>query len=205
MSFLKTILLACTLCLFAFPAASQQEYYGDKPPFRAEVLPGYEEQAVKARLATTPMQPIEGIWYYPDESMTVVVERFESPQFSQKINYRVVLLGAEDMSLLPGTVIGYCYRSAQDDKYRLWIYSESDGNHLENPQKCVATLNADATALTFSRSHWDVRVRVNFARFLPGLFRGVSVIPEKREEPLPEGFRKIFPSYDNTENEVRYL
>jgi hypothetical protein len=52
-----------------------------------------------------------------------------------------------------------------------------------------------------------VKVRVNFARFLPSIFRGVSITPEKEEEDLPIGFKKIFPEGGdgNKFNRIRYL
>ena len=78
---------------------------------------------------------------------------------------------------------------------------------LVSPLECVATLNKDATSLTFEPPRWDVKVRVNFARFLPTLFRGVSIIPHVEQERLPVGFKKIFPADGNGNkfNKVRYL
>ena len=52
-------------------------------------------------------------------------------------------------------------------------------------------------ALTFDPPHWEVKVRANFARFLPSLFKGISVIPDVEKEKLPVGFKKIFPADGN--------
>lgn len=78
---------------------------------------------------------------------------------------------------------------------------------LIKPLECVATLNREATTLTFDPPHWKVKVRVNIARFLPSLFSGVSIVPEVTGERLPVGFRKIYPEGgDGTPfNRIRYL
>ena len=127
-------LLPCLILLLLLPTAAiadnGDKYYGDKPPRQAMVLPGYSPEEAKARLDASPLQPIEGIWEYPDEMVTVVVERFSSPQFSGKLKYRIVLIDSEDLSLLPGTVIGYIAESADDRKFELWLYS----GHIVNIQ-----------------------------------------------------------------------
>ena len=148
------------------------------------------------------------IWEYPDEMMTVVVERFTSPQFSHKLKYRIVLIDSEDLSLLPGTVIGYVAESADNSKFELWLYSEQDGINLLGPGKCIATLNGDGTSLIFKRSSLKTRVRFNLTRFLPKLFRFISVSPYIDKEELPVGFSKIYPAFDDNESlhhEIRYL
>ena len=140
--------------------------------------------------------------------MTLVIERFSSPQFSRKLKYRIVLLSADDMSLLPGTVIGYIAESADNEKFELWLYSELDGKILTGASKCVATLDSDGNSLTFVRNEIKMRVRFNVMRFLPKIFRFISLSPYKDGEELPVGFRKVFPSYDNNGSqpgEVRYL
>ena len=106
-----------------------------------------------------------------------------------------------------GTVIGYIAASAVDNKYQLWLYSQRDRLTLIKPLECVATLNKTATTLTFDPPHWKVKVRVNIARFLPTLFNGVSIIPEKSAERLPVGFKKIYPEGNESGpfNRVRYL
>lgn len=205
-------LLPCLILLLLLPTAAiadnGDKYYGDKPPRQAMVLPGYSPEEAKARLDASPLQPIEGIWEYPDEMVTVVVERFSSPQFSGKLKYHIVLIDSEDLSLLPGTVIGYIAESADDRKFELWLYSEQDGINLLGPGKCVATLEGDGTSLIFKRSSLKTRIRFNLSRFLPKLFRFISISPYIDKEELPIGFSKIYPALDDNESrhhEIRYL
>ena len=175
-------------------------------PEQSVIVPGFNEQMARERLMESDLQPLEGIWYYPNEDMTIAIERWQ-PEPSHKIGYRLLLVASDDLELLPGTVIGYIEASAVDNKYHLWLYSERNKVTLCGPMECVATLNKDATSLTFDPPHWDVKVRVNFARFLPSLFKGISVIPDVEKEKLPVGFKKIFPADGNGNkfDRVRYL
>lgn len=174
-------------------------------PFRSEVLPGYDEDEVMKRCDETDLQPIEGIWYYPDEKMTIVIERCNDALVGALADYRLVLVSAADMSLLPGTIIGYCTQSAERSKYRLWLYSEQCDDVLENPQKCVASFNEARGEILVERSELKIKVRVNFSRFLPQLLKGISIVPTKSEVKVPEGFRKIYPEPEIAEKGVRYL
>lgn len=182
--------------------------YADAPPSQSEILHGYSYDEVRNRLDKSPLQPIEGIWDYPDEMMTVVVERFSSPLLSAKLKYRIVLLNSDDTSLLPGTVVGYISESADNSKFELWIYCEQDGMMLHNAAQCVATLSDDATSLTFKRNSLKARVRINLTHFLPKLFKFISISPYIEKEDLPIGFSKVYPAVDSNGSqyhEIRYL
>ena len=171
---------------------------------KSVVLDGLDVDSMRTRLDETDMQPLEGIWYYPNEEMTLGIERYRGPH---NIGYRIILLDSPDINNVPGTVIGYIATSAVDDKYQLWLYSQRDRLTLIKPLECVATLNKTATTLTFDPPHWKIKVRVNVARFLPTLFNGISIIPERVEERLPIGFRKIYPEGGDGApfNRIRYL
>jgi hypothetical protein len=200
-------LSALLLSLVAFSAFSavNADYYGDKPPLNAPLLPGYCADSVHIRLAGAALQPVEGIWSYPDAMMTVAVEKFSSPQFSSKIAYRIVMISSDDMSLLPGTVIGYLAESAKSDKFRMYLYCQQHGTALSLPVKCVATLSAQGSYLTFQKPEIDLRVHVNLSRFLPSFLRGIYVTPSVKSETLPQGFRRVYPHVGAVPGEIRYL
>ena len=195
----RVVLLCLLFALLPMVAVA-----GNGVPKRSVVLHGLDVDSMRVRLDETDMQPLEGIWYYPNEEMTLGIERYKGPH---NIGYRIILLDSPDINVMPGTVIGYIASSAVDSKYQLWLYSQRDKVTLLKPLECVATLNARATTLTFDPPHWKVKVRVNIARFLPSLFNGVSIIPEKVGERLPVGFRKIYPEGGdgNPFNRIRYL
>lgn len=188
-------------------AAQDVSYYRDDVPQESESLYGYSIENQIAKLEGLPIQGIEGIWEYPDEMMTVAIERFTSTNFAPNITHRVVMLECTDDDLLPGTVIGYVSPSADSSKYELWIYSEQEGTTLLTPVRCVATLKDGM--LTFKRmKNLKVRTRVNLNRFLPTLFRGISVYPQITTEELPVGFRKIYPTDEgiwSPGDTIRYL
>ena len=195
----RLTLFLLLLSLLPFTAVA-----GSGVPKKSVILKGLDIDSMRVRLDETDMQPLEGIWYYPEEEMTLGIERYKG---QHNIGYRIILLESPDINVMPGTVIGYIAASAVDSKYRLWLYSQRDHVTLIKPLECVATLNSTATTLTFDPPHWKVKVRVNVARFLPSLFNGVSIIPEKVEERLPIGFRKIYPEggEGNPFNRIRYL
>ena len=196
---LLLISLLATITLLPLMAKS-----GSGVPKKSVVLDGLDVDSMRTRLDETDMQPLEGIWYYPNEEMTLGIERYRGPH---NIGYRIILLDSPDINDVPGTVIGYIATSAVDDKYQLWLYSQRDRVTLIKPLECVATLNKTATTLTFDPPHWKIKVRVNVARFLPTLFNGISIIPERVEERLPIGFRKIYPEGGDGApfNRIRYL
>ncbi len=173
-------------------------------PSKSVIINGLDIDSMRVRLDETDIQPLEGIWYYPNEEMTLGIERYSG---SHNIGYRIILLDSPDINVMPGTVIGYIAASAVDSKYQLWLYSQRDKFTLKKPLECVATLNKEATTFTFDPPRWKVKVRFNIARFLPTLFRGVSIIPDKTGEDLPVGFRKIYPEWGNGApfNRIRYL
>lgn len=174
------------------------------PPEQSVIIDGVDLPMMKQRLAASDLQPEEGIWYYPAEEMTLAIEKYNG---EKNISYRIILVDSPDVELMPGTVIGYIATSVLKNKMKLWLYSERSHLTLTSPLECVATLSSDASTITFEPPHWKVKVRVNFARFLPTIFRGVGITPEKSEEKLPIGFRKIFPADGNGEtfSKIRYL
>lgn len=173
-------------------------------PGHSTLLSDVDETSMRERLSHTDMQPLEGIWEYPVEDMTVGIERYNG---EHGIDYRIVMLASGDIDLLPGTVMGYIAPTAAHNKYSLWLYCERNGTVLEHPVECTATLNSDATSITFVKPHWEVKFRVSLSRFLPSLFKGLGVSADKKEEKIPVGFRKVFPTtgQEHHPDKVRYL
>ena len=171
-------------------------------PSTSVLLPGIDREAMQTRLDNYDLQPLEGIWYYPNEQLTLAVERcFDI----EHIAYRLILLESDDISLLPGTVIGFVATTALKNKFQLWLYSQRNDKILADPLECVATLSTDGGSFTFVPPRIKVKLRINFARFLPTIFRGVSVIPTIEKEQLPIGFVKVYPTEGNVNNKIIYL
>lgn len=194
------------LCM-ATAMHGQPTAYTTTPPAHAEILPGYTVEAVKTRLDTSPIDQVEGIWEFPDDCTTLVVERLDDSRFSSQFRYRIVLLDAENnRSAIPGTVMGYIVPTAQSDKMYVWLYSGIEDEVFAHPVKCAATLDGDCSVLTFTKPTMKLKIRMNLARLLPTLFKGLSVSVEPQTPGHPLGFRKIYPA-DNigTPHQIIYL
>jgi hypothetical protein len=62
-------------------------------PERGSLLPGIDEDSMRVRLAESDLQPLEGIWYYPNEQLTLGIERWRG---DDNIQYRIILLDCDD-------------------------------------------------------------------------------------------------------------
>ena len=106
-------------------------------PSKSVILDGLDLDSMRVRLDETDMQPLEGIWYYPNEEMTLGIERYKG---RHNIGYRIILLDSPDINVMPGTVIGYIAATAVDNKYQLWLYSQRDKVTLVKPLQPLKAL-----------------------------------------------------------------
>lgn len=192
------IVMALALCAGVVTAHT-------KLPPQSVVLPGISEDSLQAIFDETDLQPLEGIWSYPEENMTLAIMRHSAD--TNDFAYRIILVSSDDLDLLPGTVMGYIASTAVSAKFKLWLYSEKLHALLRSPIQCVATLNADASSLTFNPTHISAKLRLNITRFLPSLFKGISIYPEVNGDKPPVGFSKIYPAEGNGNpfKTIRYL
>lgn len=179
-------------------------------PSTGTFYPGIDEDSMRVKLSQMDLQPIEGIWYYPAEDLTVAIVRMPSDRFfsPQHPPYQIVLLSSPDINVLPGTEIGFIVAGALDEEFDLYMFTECDDEgNVSKPKMCYAKMTKDASTITFVRPKKGVDVRINFARFLPSIFKGVSIVPKKKEKKVAEGFRKVYPADGNGNpfDKVRYL
>ncbi len=202
-------ILIIFLCIsFSDFIIAADKFYDKKPPIESFIIENYNEEKAKLYMDHAPLQLLEGIWHYPEEGVTMAIERLNSQHFSDKFRYRIIIIKSNDLSLIPGTVMGYVMSGAHKDKFYLWLYSERIGTTLMCPQRCVASIADGGSSISFHKPEYKFKFRVNFSRFLPTLFRGLSMSLEKNEETLPHGFKKIYPYADENEtssDEIRYL
>ena len=166
-------------------------------PASAIVLSGYENRdELEERIGESVLHQIEGLWYNPEEMMLVMLEKNEEQDTKTIYPYRVVIVETEDFDLYPGTVAGYLRETADKSKYKMMIYMHQNGSSLINPMKCIGTLSRDRKTLTFKEDKLNVKIRINLARFLPTMFKGISIIPEINKEEEPKGCRKVYPPDD---------
>lgn len=195
--------LTATVLLAAGIAASAAGHLDAVP----RTMDGVDEQWMRHWVDTSPVQPPEGIWYYPAEEMTLGVLPCPHATVNSRCHV-VVMLAGNDLELLPGTVIGHIEPGVSASKVMLTLYSERDRLTLMTPLQTVAHFNQAGTELTFDPPHWQVKVRVNVMRFLPSLFgalSGVSVVPQTTGERMLPGFKKIYPAADAATHPIVYL
>lgn len=160
-------------------------------PRQSDVVEGCHRGAVETRLRQKHLDAVEGIWYYPDERLTVAVERVEDTPLAM---YRLALVESEDKSLDKGVVVGYMQTTAEKERMRIWLYSLSDDGHLTHPVESVADMEDDSHIRIYKKK-LKVRVSVNLSRFLPSVFGGgVRIYPfVKDNETINPGMVKIWP------------
>ena len=181
----RAVVLACLSVAFAAVA--------DGVPQKSEVVAGVNPETAESLFRGRELDALEGIWYYPDEKMLLCIESVASSPIPAAERYRIVMVEAEDMSVAPGTIIGYLEDAASPAKYRLWLYSTEESGVLQRPVECVATVGNGGRLIEIERTKLRMRVSANLTRFLPSIFRAVRVAPYIDREDMKPGFRKVYP------------
>lgn len=150
----------------------------------------------------TDLRPVEGLWTYPEDDVTVLVMR--NPD--KKGIYEIIVVEAADCSLRPGMELGELRESADPDKFTLKLFTAVKNGTLQVPCEAVATFHENKDCITVKKKS-GVNIRINPTRLLPSFWRLASV-SLKSNESAPEGMIKIYPSYDgngSSRRAPRYL
>lgn len=175
----------------------------DDVPRLSTLLPAYREDSVKARLSTLPLHEIEGLWEFAGEGSVMAVERDERTSGAATV-YRMVAVRSTDLSIRPGTVMGYLTPSSKRGVYDARIYSShtDDGTRLHKPEKCTVTLGDEATRITVRP--YGKGFRVNWWRLLlPYMYRYLITRTDRSPGDI-EGCIRIYPAPARPQN-PRYL
>lgn len=156
-------------------------------PDKAPVMKGYDLESVKERHKKTVNGRLEGLWYYPDEHMTLSIERIEN----ERGYYRIVAVEAEDCAVDCGSVIGYMEESAESGKLRLWLYSGIADDTLTRPIECVANVENNGNNIVIDKPEIKIRMSMNIAQFLPSIFGRIRIYPRLERSEIKPGFIKI--------------
>lgn len=160
------------------------------------------------------LNPIEGVWVYPEDKVTVLISEDEENTFSQLPKYYITVVRSEDCNLKPGDVLGTLTALAKPGAYKIELYSEKKNSLLMKPVSCLATLSNDEETLLIKsdKSKLKFRFNLNFNRLLTGFWKIVStgITPDlnSQKTELPVGMVKIYPSYDgngSSKRSPRYL
>lgn len=148
------------------------------------------------------LRPVEGLWTYPDDDVTVMIYRSEDVRGA----YDIFVVEAADCSLKPGMRIGELRESPDPDKFNMQLFTNIKKGKLSMPVSAAATFSESKEALTVKKSS-PLKIRFNPTRLLPSFWRLVSV-SFKTNESAPEGMIKVYPSYDgnmSSRRSPRYL
>ena len=156
--------------------------------------------------AALPLSPIEGIWEYPDDdiSLLILADKWRKGKFG------VYVIEAVDCRLYPGMKIGEASASADPLQFRLELCSKIKKGLPGTPVNCLAKLSRSAESLIIQAP--KLRISLSPSLMLPTLWNKLRLsLRIKTSNPidkLPEGWRKIYPSYDgngSSASSCRYL
>lgn len=148
------------------------------------------------------LRPVEGLWTYPEDDVTVLIYRNEE----KKGMYDIFVVESADCSLSPGMRIGELHTSTDPDKYSINLFTAVKNGVLSLPLEAIATFSENKESLTVKKSS-RFKVRFNPTRLLPSFWR-LATISFNSKESAPEGMIKVYPSYDgnqSTRRAPRYL
>lgn len=148
------------------------------------------------------LRPVEGLWTYPDDDVTVLIYRSED----SKGVYDIFVVESADCSLRPGMRLGELRTSADPDKFTIKLFTAVRNGVLTMPHEASATFSEAKESLTVKRNS-SLKLSLNPTRLLPSFWRIASISINSRES-APEGMIKIYPSYDgngSTRRAPRYL
>ena len=202
LSSLRSCFLLLLLLWACLPAGARRSVLDDVPGV-SQLLPAYREDSVRARLSTLPLHEIEGIWEFAGEGSVMAIERDDHTSGAATV-YRMVAVHSTDLSLRPGTVMGYLTNSSKRGVSAARIYSShtDDGTRLYKPETCTVTLGDDGTRITVKP--YGKVFRVNWWRLLlPYMYRHLITRTERSPGDI-EGCIRIYPAPSRPQN-PRYL
>ena len=170
----------------------------DRVPQLSERLPGYDTVSeVTERMAEMPLHSIEGLWRFAAEGTLMAIERTDDRGIptdeAGSVTYRMVVVSAADLSLRPGTVMGYLSPTAKRGVYdaRLYTGRTDAGTALHSPRTYTVTLTDSDSRLSLNR--YGTSYRFNWWRLLPYMYSRLISRTDKKASGI-EGCLRVYPS-----------
>ncbi|MDE5877727.1 MAG: hypothetical protein K2H47_09580 [Muribaculaceae bacterium] len=154
---------------------------------------------------TTALHPIEGIWIYPEDNVTVLVRRLPDSDRPAYRKYDICVIDTPDCSMTPGESIGILEATADSKSFRLRLFTKRKKGILTGLTDCAARL-ADEENLRVETPKF--KFRLGSLSVLPKFWRMVRVSIDNPASRLPAGMVRIYPSYDgngSSRSTPRYL
>lgn len=137
------------------------------------------------------LQPIEGIWEYPEDNTRVLI----SADNSIPGTYTLQVLSTPDCRIAPGEIIGRLYPSIDAKQFRLEQWTRKENMDLIKPNDCTATLSSDGESIRVKTAKF--KVKISPTTLLPRFWRIVRVSINNPVDDLPAGLVKVYPGYDH--------
>lgn len=154
---------------------------------------------------TTALQPIEGVWIYPEDNVTVLVRRLPDHDRPVYRTYDMCVVDTPDCSMIPGESIGILEATADSKSFRLRLFTKRKKGVLSGLMDCAARLTDDDN-LRVEKPGF--RFRLGSLSVLPKFWRMVRISIDNPASRLPVGMVRIYPSYDgngSSRSAPRYL
>lgn len=146
-------------------------------------------QAAREYCDNASLAPIEGVWIFPEDKVTVLVHDARS-DFGR---YDITVVDSENGKLSPGTNIGILELTPEPDTYKLTFYGRGK-SPFKHSQSFVAKLRNEGETISLQRR--KTSVRFNFLSLLPRLGRLLSITTSDPANELSSGLYRLYPSYD---------
>lgn len=189
----RSLLLLLLLAFMAGSVARARDGALDRLPATSELIDGYREDSVTARLASMPLHDIEGLWEFVGQGTVMAIERDPLTRGASTL-YRMVAVRARDLSLRPGTILGYLTPASGRGVYDARIYSGTtdEGTRLKNFARYTVTLTDESSRLMLKP--YGRILRFNWWRLvLPYMYRTL-ITPIERSPGALEGCVRLYPT-----------
>ena len=137
------------------------------------------------------LQPVEGIWEYPEDGTRVLIKA--DPEYPGC--FCISVIASPDCRLDRGDVIGRLHPSADTRQFRLEQWTHKDKSIFSKSEQCAATLSADGESLKVKSP--KLKLKINLHTLLPRFWRIVKVSYDDPVDNLPAGLLKVYPGYDH--------
>lgn len=173
----------------------------------------YDLEMAMEICGSLPLETVEGVWFYPDDRVTVMILREDRNFKGSPATYEISVIETSDSRLHPGDRLGTLTATAQPGVFNIELATEKKNELLLKPKSCLATLGKDGDTFIIkkSKNNLKTRLNLNFSRLLPGFWKivsaGVSTNNGNSVSAQP-GMIKVYPSYDgngSSRREIRYL
>lgn len=183
------------------------------PYANASIPVAYDIDRAMEICDSLPLDNLEGIWVYPEDNVSVLILRTQTPADFVSQRYDISVVESSDCDINPGDIIGTMTSTADAKRFILELFTQRKGLNLVKPRQCTATLDSEGSVmkLTYSSSNFKFRFNLNPSVLLPSLWRSlfrVSSSSAGSQDKSIRGMVRIYPSYDGNGSSsrcVRYL